>query len=44
MKREDFNIMSNIKIIEGLKADLLCIIGDFFKVLSRGSNIVHTRY
>ena len=39
MKREDFNIMSNIKIIEGLKADLLCIIGDFFKVLSRGSNI-----
>lgn len=39
MKREEFNIMSNIKIIEGLKADLLCIIGDFFKVLSKGSNI-----
>ncbi|QGU96738.1 MazG-like family protein [Clostridium bovifaecis] len=39
MKREDFNIMSNIRIIENLKAELLCIIGDFFKLLARGSNV-----
>lgn len=39
MNREDFNIMSNIRIIENLKAELLCIIGDFFKLLARGSNI-----
>ncbi len=39
MRREEFNIMSNIKIIEGLKAELVCIIGDFFKLLSKGSNI-----
>ncbi|MCY6372253.1 MazG-like family protein [Clostridium ganghwense] len=39
MKNDDFNIMSNIKIIENLKAELLCIIGDFFKLLARGSNV-----
>jgi len=39
MRREEFNIMSNIKIIEGLKAELVCILGDFFKLLSKGSNI-----
>lgn len=39
MNREDFNIMSSIRIIENLKAELLCIIGDFFKLLARGSNI-----
>jgi len=39
MRREEFNIMSNIKIIEGLKAELVCIVGDFFKLLSKGSNI-----
>ncbi len=39
MKKDEFNIMSNIKIIEGLKAELICIIGDFFKLLSKGSNI-----
>lgn len=39
MKKEEFNIMSNIKTIEGLKAELVCIIGDFFKLLSKGSNI-----
>lgn len=39
MKNQDFNIMSNIKIIENLKAELLCIIGDFFKLLAKGSNI-----
>lgn len=41
MRREEFNIMSNIKVIEGLKAELVCIIGDFFKLLSRGSNVAH---
>ncbi|MGL4731340.1 MAG: MazG-like family protein [Clostridium sp.] len=39
MKKGDFNIMGNVKIIENLKADLLCIIGDFFKLLTRGGNI-----
>jgi hypothetical protein len=39
MRREEFNIMSNIKVIEGLKAELVCIVGDFFKLLSRGSNV-----
>lgn len=39
LKREDFNIMSNVKIIEDLKAELLCIIGDFFKLLTKGSNV-----
>lgn len=31
--------MSNIRIIENLKAELLCVIGDFFKLLARGSNV-----
>ncbi|MFL0197932.1 MazG-like family protein [Clostridium sp. WILCCON 0269] len=39
MKRENFNIMYNVKMIEDLKADLLCIIGDFFKLLTRGNNV-----
>ncbi|MBC8062355.1 MAG: MazG-like family protein [Clostridiaceae bacterium] len=39
MKREDFNIMSNVKIVEDLKAELVCIIGDFFKLLTKGSNV-----
>lgn len=39
VRREDFNIMSDIKIIEDLKAQLLCIIGEFFKLLTRGSNV-----
>lgn len=39
MRKGDFNIMGNVKIIENLKADLLCIIGDFFKLLTRGGNI-----
>ncbi|MEY8000747.1 MazG-like family protein [Clostridium sp. Mt-5] len=39
MNKENFNIMYNVKIIEDLKADLLCIIGDFFKLLTRGSNV-----
>lgn len=39
MRKEDFNIMYNVKIIEELKAELLCIIGDFFRLLTRGSNV-----
>jgi hypothetical protein len=39
MRKEDFNIMYNVKIIEELKAELLCIIGDFFKLLTKGSNV-----
>lgn len=39
MKREDLNIMNNIKVIEDLKADLLVVIADFFKLLSKGSNV-----
>lgn len=39
MRKEDFNIMYNVKMIEELKAELLCIIGDFFKLLTRGSNV-----
>lgn len=38
MKMEDFNIISNVKIVEELKAELLCIIGDFYKLLVKGSN------
>lgn len=39
MRRENFNIMSNIKIIEDLKAQLLCIVGEFFKLLTKGNNV-----
>lgn len=39
MKREDFNIMANVKIIEELKADLLCIVGELYKLLTKGSNV-----
>lgn len=39
MRHEDLNIMSNIKIIEELKANLLCVIGEFFLLLTRGSNV-----
>ena len=39
MKREDFKIMENIKIIEEIKADLLCQIGNIFKLLTKGNNI-----
>lgn len=38
MKKEEFKIMSDIKIIENLKADLLCVIGDLFKTLTKGAN------
>ncbi len=39
MKKEELNIMSNIKVIEELKANLLCIIGEFFTLLTKGSNV-----
>lgn len=39
MRKDNFNIMSNIRIIEDLKAELLCIIGEFFKLLTKGSNV-----
>lgn len=39
MRRENFNIMANISLIENLKAELLCIIADLFKLLSKGSNV-----
>lgn len=42
MKREDFNIMHNVRIIEELKAELLCLIGDFFKQLTKGSNVAQS--
>ena len=31
--------MSNVKIIESLKAELVCIIGEFFKLLTKGNNV-----
>mgnify|MGYP001034179906 FL=1 len=39
MKKDDFNIMYNVKMIEELKAELLCVISDFFKLLTKGSNV-----
>ena len=39
MRKDDFNIMTNIKIIEDLKAQLICIIGEFFKLLTKGNNV-----
>ncbi|GAB6168764.1 MazG-like family protein [Clostridium carnis] len=39
MKRDDLNIMANIKMIEKLKANLLCIIGEFYHLLTKGSNV-----
>ncbi|ABR37189.1 MULTISPECIES: MazG-like family protein [Clostridium] len=39
MRKDNFNIMTNIKIIEDLKAQLLCIIGEFFRLLTKGNNV-----
>lgn len=39
MRKDNLNIMSNIKLIENLKAQLLCIIGEFFRLLTKGNNI-----
>lgn len=41
MRKDNFNIITNIKIIEDLKAQLLCIIGEFFKLLTKGGNVAH---
>lgn len=39
MKHKELHIMANIKAIEKLKAQLVCIIGDFFLLLTKGSNV-----
>ena len=39
MKKDSLNIMANIKIIEDLKAQLICIIGELFRLLTKGSNV-----
>ena len=39
MKKDELNIMANIKIIEELKANLLCLIGDLYSLLTKGSNV-----
>ena len=39
MRKDDFNIISSVKVIEELKADLLCVIGDFFRLLTKGTNV-----
>ena len=39
MKRKDLNIMGNVRIIEGLKAQLIKLIGDLYVLLTRGSNV-----
>lgn len=31
--------MSDIRIIEDLKAQLLCVIGEFYRLLTKGSNV-----
>jgi len=39
LKNRELNVMANIKIIESLKAQLLCVIGNFFTLLTKGSNV-----
>lgn len=39
MKREDLNIIANIKIIEEIKASIVCVIGELFHLLTKGSNV-----
>lgn len=39
VRKDNFNIMTDIKIIEDLKAQLLVIIGEFFRLLAKGSNV-----
>ncbi|ACD51733.1 MazG-like family protein [Clostridium botulinum] len=39
MKKDELNIMTSVKIIENLKAQLLCIVGEFFRLLTKGSNV-----
>lgn len=39
MKHRELNIMANVKMIENLKAQLLCTVGEFFRLLTKGSNV-----
>ena len=39
MKKDNFNIMGDIKIIEEIKAQIICILGELFTLLTRGSNV-----
>ena len=39
MRKDDFNIMGDIKVIEELKANILCFLGDLFMLLTKGSNV-----
>lgn len=39
MKKDNLNIMGDIKLIEEMKAQLLCIIGEFYLLLTKGSNV-----
>lgn len=39
MKNKQLNIMGNVKIIENLKAQLLCIIGELYRLLTKGTNV-----
>lgn len=39
MRNDEFNIMSSVKIVEQYKARLLSIIGEFFTLLTKGSNV-----
>jgi hypothetical protein len=39
LRKEDFNIMSDVKVIESLKAQLLGVVSEFFTLMTRGSNI-----
>lgn len=39
MKNRELNVMANIRIIESLKAQLLCVIGNLFTLLTKGSNV-----
>ncbi len=39
MKKEDFNVISNIRLIEHIKSQILYVVADLFNLLSKGSNI-----
>lgn len=39
MKKDNFNIMSDIKIIEEFKATLISVIGEFYGLLAKGNNV-----
>lgn len=38
MRKDDFNIMGNIKAIEELKAQLICMTGELFTILTKGAS------